>query len=152
MWFWPVICLSVAFFYSIRLGFAQMNHSIEDCTAQSIFDLLVGLTTRLELAVDEMLIAIDVRFGQLTQAGRIHHQVHRAIGRLVRQHHSQAALATRQGRVVRRGQVQPHQTQHRFHATTPRGTISWKDWKEWKIREGVNQGQREEYLTANKYA
>ena len=66
MYIIPIICLSVAFFYSIRLGFAQMNHSIEDRTAQSIFDLLVGLTTRLELAADEMLIAIDERFGQRT--------------------------------------------------------------------------------------
>ena len=43
-----------------------MDHSIEDRTAESTFDLLVGLATRLELTADEMLIAIDERFGQRT--------------------------------------------------------------------------------------
>ena len=41
-----------------------MDHSIEDGTAEATFDLLVGLATRLELATDEMFIAIDERFGQ----------------------------------------------------------------------------------------
>ncbi len=41
-----------------------MNHSIEDGTAQSTFDLLVSKATRLELIADELLIAIEVRFGQ----------------------------------------------------------------------------------------
>ena len=41
-----------------------MDHSIEDGTAYTAFDLLVGLATRLERAADEMLIAIDERFGQ----------------------------------------------------------------------------------------
>ena len=245
---------SVAFFYSIRLRFAQMNHSIEDGTAQSTFDLLVSKATRLELVADELLIAIDVCFGQrasmiatfllprlaslssngsqdliprqrgsltvtmlldfsvfaqcdkgpnrgttrggsqrikhllfvigpipayhphrlvdlgqqggdlrsiiatigrqrlgdhlagglinphmqfaprtpfgpavlagfplaLTidfQAGRIHHQVHRFMRALFRQHHRQWPLATRQSRVVRHGQSQPHQTQQRLDKT-----------------------------------
>ena len=41
-----------------------MHHSIEDGTAQSTFDLLVSQATRLELVADELLIAIDVCFGQ----------------------------------------------------------------------------------------
>ena len=53
----PVVFWSVAFFFPIRFGFAQMDHSIEDGTAQSTFDLLVGLGTRLELVADELLIA-----------------------------------------------------------------------------------------------
>ena len=43
-----------------------MDHSIEDGTAEATFDLLVGLATRLELATDEVFIAIDERFGQRT--------------------------------------------------------------------------------------
>ena len=72
-------------------------------------------------------LAIDL------QAGRIHHQVHRAIraiGLLFRQHHRQRPLTTRQGRVVRRrqelhqerldkalrlAQRQPKQHPHRQH-------------------------------------
>ena len=40
--------LSVNFFYHIKLGFAPMNHSIENRTAQLTFDLLaatLGYTT-----------------------------------------------------------------------------------------------------------
>ena len=54
------------FFYSIRLGFAHMNHSIEDDTAQATFDLLVGPATCLQLVADELLIATDLRFRQRT--------------------------------------------------------------------------------------
>ena len=41
-----------------------MDHSIEDGTAYTAFDLLIGLAPRLERAADEVLIAIDERFGQ----------------------------------------------------------------------------------------
>ena len=41
-----------------------MAHPIEEGPAYATFDLLVGLATRLERAADEMLIAIDERFGQ----------------------------------------------------------------------------------------
>ena len=64
--FSPVISLSVDFFYPIRLGFAHMDHSIEDGTAQATFDLLVFPATRLQLVADEVLIAIDLRFRQRT--------------------------------------------------------------------------------------
>ena len=37
-----------------------------NCYREATFDLLVGLATRLELAADKMLIAIDERFGQRT--------------------------------------------------------------------------------------
>ena len=54
------------FFDPLRLGFAQMDHSIEDGTAYTAFDLLIGLAPRLECAADEVLIAIEERFGQRT--------------------------------------------------------------------------------------
>ena len=42
-----------------------MDHSIEDGT-YTAFDLLIGLAPRLECAADEVLIAIEERFGQRT--------------------------------------------------------------------------------------
>ena len=59
-------CLFVSLFFRIRLGFAQMDHSVEDGTAEATFDLLIGLGTRLERVADEVLIAIDLCFGQRT--------------------------------------------------------------------------------------
>ena len=59
-----IVFLLADFFYPIRLGFAQMDHSIEDRTAQPTFDLLVRSDTRLQLVADELLIAIDLRFRQ----------------------------------------------------------------------------------------
>ena len=56
--------VQLIFFYSIRLGFAHMDHSIEEGTAEATFDLLVDPATRLQLVADEVLIAIDLRFGQ----------------------------------------------------------------------------------------
>ena len=41
-----------------------MDHSIEEGTAEATFDLLVDPATRLQLVADEVLIAIDLRFGQ----------------------------------------------------------------------------------------
>ena len=56
----------VQFLFSIRSdwGLPQMDHSIEDGTAYTAFDLLIGLAPRLECAADAVLIAIDERFGQ----------------------------------------------------------------------------------------
>ena len=59
-----VVFCSVDFFYPIRLGFTQMDHSIEDRTAEATFDLLVGKAPCLQLVADEVLIAINLRFGQ----------------------------------------------------------------------------------------
>ncbi len=47
------------FFYSTRLRFASMDHSIEDGTAQATFDLLIGPATRLQIVVDSRLFVFS---------------------------------------------------------------------------------------------